>query len=66
MITIVNVSKNPLEFGPQDYELRINNTVIARFQHNRGDDLSVCLEKAAKAAERARWEQMAEFFWIFG
>lgn len=62
MITIVNVSKNPLAFGPQDYELRINYQVVARFKHNREDSLTTCLEKAAKAADRARWEQVSAFF----
>lgn len=60
MIAIVNVSKNSSEFGVHEYELRINARVIAKFEHVREEGLAVCLQKAAKAAERAKWEEVAE------
>jgi len=53
MIAIVNVgphdSPNPM--GERKYEVRINKRVIATFEHERGDGLSVCLQKAARAVE---------------
>ena len=53
MIAIVNVgphdSPNPM--GERTYEVRINQRVITTFKHERGDGLSVCLQKAAKAVE---------------
>ena len=55
MIAIVNVSENPSPFGIHDYELRINREVVAKFQHKREDGLTVCLKKAAAAAEKAKW-----------
>lgn len=62
MIAIVNVSENPSPFGVHDYELRINREVIAKFQHKREDGLTVCLQKAAAAAERAKWENAYAMF----
>ncbi len=56
MIAIVNVSENPSPFGVHDYELRINREAVAKFQHKREDGLTVCLQKAAAAAEKAKWE----------
>ena len=48
--------------GPDDgickYLLRINQKVIAEFDHDRRDDLSVCLTKAATAAKKARLVEM--------
>ena len=57
MISIVNVSTHNSPLGWQDYELRINTKVIARFRHKREDGLTKCLELAAAAAERAKWMQ---------
>lgn len=60
MIAIVNVSTHKSHFGEHDYELRINWEVIARFTHRREDGLVKCLQLAAKAAERAKWEGFVE------
>lgn len=49
-IIIQNVSEQYGK-GTQDYVLRINQKVIARFQHVYEDGLAECLRKAAKAAE---------------
>jgi hypothetical protein len=59
MIAIVNVSDPYDPLGVNDYELRINHEVIARFKHRRTEGLTVCLQEAAKAAERAKWERAA-------
>jgi len=55
MIAIINVSLHNSPFGIQDYELRINSRVIARFQHKREEGLTKCLELAAQSAEKAKW-----------
>lgn len=49
-IIINNVSEVCGE-GVQEYELKINQEVKARFQHNFDDGLAVCLRKAAIAFE---------------
>lgn len=59
-IIIHNLSGNPL--GVCEYELRINERRIATFTHNRADGLTKCLERAAVAAEEAKWEQAAAIF----
>jgi len=51
MICIVNVDKNVRESGPHEYELRLNNFVITRFTHERGEPMHECLLKAAIAAQ---------------
>jgi len=53
MIAIVNVSKSLSPVGWHEYELRINQKVIAKFKHKREDGLAECLRKAAKAADKA-------------
>lgn len=62
MIAIVNVQmdkSNPM--GWAEYELRINQEVIARFRHERRDGLGKCLMEAAKAAEKAKWAKVEQF-----
>ena len=49
MIAIVNVSKTLNPTGVHEYEVRINSKVIAKFKHNREDDLTKFLIKAAIA-----------------
>lgn len=49
MIQIVNVTPNPQPTGLHTYEVRINGKVITTFEHYREDDLSTCLERAARA-----------------
>lgn len=48
MIAIVNISKK-VGPGMQDYEIRINREVIAKFKHRRSDGLAKCLYLAAQA-----------------
>ncbi len=55
MIAIVNVSAHNYPIGWHEYELRINAKVIANFQHKREEGLTKCLERAAEAAEKAKW-----------
>lgn len=65
MIAIVNISNELKPFGPHEYELRINQDVIATFTHNREESLSKCLMEASKSAEKAKWmkayEMLKEF-----
>lgn len=48
MIAIVNIGGN-ME-GVCKYELRVNQTVITTFKHNRKHGLAICLLAAAYAA----------------
>ena len=48
--------------GICNYELRINKKVVARFQHDRNDDLATCLCKAAGAADQQRKLQVIEMY----
>ncbi len=54
MICIVNVDKNVRDSGPHEYELRLNNFVIARFTHDREKPMHDCLLSAAIAAEEKK------------
>ena len=49
-------------FGVCTYQLRINQRIIAEFEHSRPDGLSVCLQKAAQAAEKETWEGLIGLF----
>ena len=55
MITITNISKKFNPFGEQEYEVKINREIIAKFTHNRLDGLAVCLQEAARAVEKTKW-----------
>ncbi len=57
MIAIVNIGGDPL--GDCRYEVRINKNHIAFFEHSRPDGLAKCLQEAAKAVEKAKWEEIA-------
>jgi len=57
VIAIVNVSKR-VGPGMQDYEVRINCDVIAKFTHRRSAGLARCLELAAEAVRKAETERM--------
>lgn len=59
-IIIQNISAEFDPIGVQDYELRINHKVIARFSHNRSDGLVRCLELAAEAADNAMYERIMD------
>lgn len=63
MIAIVNVSADLEPLGWHDYELRINAKVVASFRHRREDGLSVCLDRAAKAAEKAERSEIKAVMW---
>lgn len=58
MIAIVNVSTGPV-IGWQNYELRINSHVVATFRHKREEGLAKCLQAAAAAYEKKKWEDIA-------
>lgn len=66
MIAIVNVSKPPKPIGVNEYELRINHAVVARFEHRREDGLAVCLQKAAAAVENEKWKSAAYLLGKYG
>lgn len=55
MIAIVNIDKNPRQFGVHRYQLRINSMEICQFEHKREDGLAACLLAAAKAVEANKW-----------
>lgn len=40
---------------PHLYELRLNGRVVGTFAHTREDGLTVCLQLAAKVAEKEKW-----------
>lgn len=51
-IIIHNISGDNFDYtGINQYQVRINNRVIAEFQHTRSDGLAECLRLAAKAVE---------------
>lgn len=50
-LIITNVSKHDDLAGTNDYELRINTTVLVCFKHTRSDGLAACLRAAADAYE---------------
>ena len=51
MIAIVNVGEIEDKRGVYEYEVRINTTVLTRFDHTRKDGLAVCLRLAAEAVD---------------
>ena len=58
MIIIRNIGGNPL--GKCQYDVRINKEHIAFFEHNRPDGLTKCLQLAASAVEKAKWNKLAD------
>ena len=61
MIEIVNCgphSESP--WGIRNYEVRINQKVVAEFQHKREDGLAKCLIRAAMAVEKNKWAFVRE------
>ena len=50
-VSINNVTERGLADakGMADYEVRINQKLIVRFRHKRGDGLAECLRRAADA-----------------
>lgn len=52
-IIIKNVSPSHVKDNePNEYILRINDRIVAEFEHIRDDGLAVCLRKAAEALEK--------------
>ena len=49
MIIIHNVSKKYSTVGWQKYEVKVNNTVVAKFTHMAAEGLAKCLAKASTA-----------------
>lgn len=58
-IIIQNMSKG-YGRGIQQYDLRINRKLIAKFEHVFEEGLAVCLRKAAVAAENPNREEIQE------
>jgi hypothetical protein len=53
MITITNITNFSInDKGIHTYLLKINNTEILRFTHNRNDGLAKCLRDAAEAVDK--------------
>lgn len=51
-IIIQNISGDNFDYtGINQYQVRINNKVIAEFQHTRSEGLAKCLRLAADAVE---------------
>ena len=61
MIVIQNIGPHDGSdlLGVREYEVRINQEVICRFRHRRGDGLARCLLEASKAVGRQQWEGLA-------
>ncbi len=58
MVKIINMGGNPL--GICKYDVMINNDLIAQFEHDRTHGLGQCLIAAAKACEKAKFEELAK------
>ena len=58
MIAIVNVSSYSRKTGWHEYEVRINQKIIAKFGHRREEDLAVCLRRAVDAVEQRSREKV--------
>lgn len=58
MLAIVNVTKDATKTGVNNYEVRVNDRVIAKFEHNRSYCAAAqCLRDAADAVERCGEER---------
>lgn len=58
MLAIVNVTKDATKTGVNNYEVRVNNRVIATFEHERSCGAAAqCLRDAADAVERCSEER---------
>ena len=51
MIAVVNVSKEYSRTGVQQYEVRLNRYVVAKFDHISEEGMAKCLRCAADAVE---------------
>ena len=52
MIAIINIDPNLRKTGEHLYQIKINNSPVITFKHNREEDLATCLKKAYKAVDR--------------
>lgn len=60
MIAIVNIS-HPIDLvGENEYEVRIDSVVKAKFKHKISDGLVICMHQAAAAIEREKWMSAAK------
>ena len=58
MLAIVNVTREAAKTGLNHYEVRVNDRVIATFEHNRNYGAAAqCLRDAADAVERCSEER---------
>jgi len=62
MVAVVNVGEIKDKRGVYEYEVRINTTVLTRFEHTRKDGLAVCLRLASEAVVRMIKEK-EECYW---
>ena len=64
MLAIVNVSpEDAPQYGINQYEVRVNNTVLASFEHDRQLGAAAqCLRDAADAVEKSNDEKFMEWF----
>jgi len=61
VIYIKNISSNE---GINQYEIRINNQVICRFEHDKkASGLAQCLRDAADAIEEKRFKDKVEMYY---
>ena len=58
MLAIVNVTREATKAGLNNYEVRVNDRVIATFEHDRSYGAAAqCLRDAADAVERCNEER---------
>lgn len=61
MLAIVNVTREATKTGLNNYEVRVNDRVIATFEHDRSYGAAAqCLRDAADAVERCGEERSNE------
>lgn len=61
MIVITNISEDALLRGMNKYELKINEKVICRFEHDRHPEgLAQCLRDAADAVDKKNDENQVD------
>jgi hypothetical protein len=60
MLVIVNISpEDAPKIGPNQYEVRVNDVVLAEFEHHRSpNNAAQCFRDAASAIERAQEDRV--------
>lgn len=56
-VIIENMGPTGAHDDERFYRIRVNQDIIARFTHRRGEGLAACLRKAADAVEGGRSAQ---------